>query len=1146
MADDSDEEDLEALRLAALQSIKSKPTVVVPRRRPKLAGRPNRNFFRGSVNPNLISIVPVENPLEKSEPAKKVKSDDPPPLVLPQHRYCKTEVKTEKAEEKPQVSTKFSRFEDSNSGDSDDDYDDEFDEKSSDSDHACETAEKAVKAEPDDADDDELLLQDEDSLGKFFNEIDDVPEEKNNTESPVKKEKVRPSGVKTTQSSGNLKKPIVKKELGSLEDSSSGLKSVMSDRSSVSKVVVNKTDNLNMRESGVSVKTKVEDNKVLKEGSPLKKAVKASVEDDKRINRPCVMGRNRSPSPTRGKLQDRGEVSPILSRKKNDSPVRRKPSPPSPGSLSPLCKTQLSQLPVGKQPHPPRSLPSRNSPQDMTPPSYWGSQSNSNHGYPHGVSSREWSSSPRKWSGPQVPGSLSDPPRHLAPKNISPPRQRRSSKSPFRGVSRVRRSSDRDWSTSPPRRRYKDFDTPPDSLRSSNDGRKSSRRRSLSPVRLGDRSRYAGKMSEVPLSGRFSPDKKSLRRSRSRSPRFSPPKKNSHRSRSRSPRYSPVFRSSHRSRSRSPRFPPTSKSSLRSHSRSPRFSPVRKRSCSPRLSPVRKRSRSPRISPLRKRSRSRSFSPVRKRSRSPRLSPIRKRSRSPRISPARRRSRSPRFSPVRKRSRSPRFSPLRKDSRSPLKTRRSLSPARSLSRTPSLSPSPDREGKSAAGNYRRHKSPLRLPGFRPPRPQDGRTFRPDGKVNRKDSDRRVKRLNGPSRKMVDSRQEVSKIRPLSTKSEDKSSEPVSEEKVDSLDKEVDKSPVNIPPPSSWSSEDDGESDSESRFKGTDSKAVQPSVTPPKPVQSALLRVKDLKELVSPDKTSPKKKKNKRNKKMLSKTKALDNSPEPQSKRLNEVDLRAELSRRRAERVNKSKGTNSDVPVRLVQSALQSIGSKPNSLDSERSTLKSYAAKSDAGTELMISKKKPIHLRLGLPVARNPDPPELTSSAGSLLPRISGLDNADSDPGAEGGNSKWRKVKLKRSVTVEKSQSRGTPTTNNASGKEQVMSVSQLMLLILAGVWCGHRRRLGPSSSSSPLPYLSPHSDDVSKSLSSPLLSGQEKSCQKNTGDSILGCPVTNFSCSVNFYIVGIKKYLYLPSGKLTKKNSSFHHNLTRVYLEYKN
>ncbi|XP_070157736.1 serine/threonine-protein kinase PRP4 homolog isoform X2 [Polyergus mexicanus] len=172
-------------------------------------------------------------------------------------------------------------------------------------------------------------------------------------------------------------------------------------------------------------------------------------------------------------------------------------------------------------------------------------------------------------------------------------------------------------------------------------------------------SRYSRRSTSPRLSPRRSPNRTSTKRSplRKLSPRGRSPKLSSrsrsprpHRSRSprRSPRSkSPRLRSPKISRSRSPRL---------SRSRSPRYSPPLRssRSKSPRLSPRR-------VSPRRLRSRSRSpgLSPPRRgspRLRSPKVSP---RLRSPRLSPRRSPWSSPRYSPrlSPRRRRSPKWSP---------------------------------------------------------------------------------------------------------------------------------------------------------------------------------------------------------------------------------------------------------------------------------------------------------------------------------------------------------------------------------------------------------------------------------------------------------------------------------------------------------
>jgi len=219
--------------------------------------------------------------------------------------------------------------------------------------------------------------------------------------------------------------------------------------------------------------------------------------------------------------------------------------------------------------------------------------------------------------------------------------------------------------------------------------------------------------------------KKSPRESRYRSPRRSPLSRYSPRPRSPrpSPRRSPnriaIKRSPLRRlspRGRSPKLSSRSRSPRPPHrSRSPRRSP---RSKSPRLRSPKMCSRSPRLS----RSRSpRYLSPLRSpRSKSPRLSPrrslpprrLRSRSRSPAASPLRRgspRLRSPKGSPRRtpSRLRSPRLSPRRSPWSSPKHSPR-LSPRRR--RSPKWSPKDSRKyGRSISPDnrgYARDPSPI--------------------------------------------------------------------------------------------------------------------------------------------------------------------------------------------------------------------------------------------------------------------------------------------------------------------------------------------------------------------------------------------------------------------------------------------------------
>ncbi|KAG8223198.1 hypothetical protein J437_LFUL000364 [Ladona fulva] len=819
MAEDSDDEDLEALRLAALQSIKSKPTVIAPRRRPKPISRPFRkrrgNFHQGRVNTNLIAIVPLELPLDQAEPSKQ--SDPPPPLVLPQDRYCKTEVKEKQEEKKISVPSKFSRFEDSNSGDSDDDYEEDFLNQSSESDKPGEGSDKNNKVDNEsilDDDDDELLLQDEDSLGKFFNEF----ESEQNEDEPSRKSSHLNKDSQNAKPSDrqDKNKPL---DSGSTKGGEKANGKSLSVKDSEGKSALDEKKSNESQLSRLSKGDKSKD--YMHDRSPLK-------EDDRRINRPCVYGRNRSPSPlSRGRFD---KYQQLPKRGGRNSPIKRKISP-STESLSPVGRREpyqhKNQLPPAKSLHSSHHPSVGSSPHEVTPP-HWGSRSDSNHGMGVSLSvSREWSSSPHKWPASNAPGTSVNSPN----KSISPSRQRRRSRSPLhKGTSRT---WERDWSGSPQQKRSRDFDTPPGSQRSTGDSSKAVKRRSSSPI--------------------------SDRRDRSRS----------------------------------------------GHSKD--------------------------------------------------------------------RSHSPRGA-----------SPLKQYS--PSKLPRRVSPVRSSSRTPSLSPSPEPQGKSSS---RRYKSPLRISGFRPPNHRDNRIFRPDGKPNRKDSDRRAGRLNGPPRKGPESKVELTKMRPYNARLEVKVTES-SPPKKSEVERDVipARSPNKGTVTNSWSS-DECQSDSESRFKGTESKVVKPAVISSK-IMPAVPRAKEPEETSSSEIRSPKKKKNKRLKKSFSKVKGMEvEDTEPKEKQTNDGDLRAELSRRRAERVNKAKNATQTMPVRLVQSAFQSLTSKLNPVDGERNK------------------------------SRLP--------ANCPLPRASDCDKEEASSLNVDGGNKRRKIKLKRNVTVQKSMSRGTtsPVTNTS-------------------------------------------------------------------------------------------------------------------------
>ncbi|KAF5294391.1 hypothetical protein FQR65_LT10756 [Abscondita terminalis] len=128
-----DEDDLESLRLAALQSLKRPSSSNLnaenqnnflklfnkkPNKRRFNLGRSNRNgaFNNRIRNTTLITVPTIE--LE----AVKEKVDVTPKLVLPQDRYCNSGAVT--VEEKSEISSKFDRYNNSDS-DSDSDSNDE-------------------------------------------------------------------------------------------------------------------------------------------------------------------------------------------------------------------------------------------------------------------------------------------------------------------------------------------------------------------------------------------------------------------------------------------------------------------------------------------------------------------------------------------------------------------------------------------------------------------------------------------------------------------------------------------------------------------------------------------------------------------------------------------------------------------------------------------------------------------------------------------------------------------------------------------------------------------------------------------------------------------------------------------------------------
>ncbi|GFG28498.1 hypothetical protein Cfor_03623 [Coptotermes formosanus] len=242
---DDDDDDLEALRRAALQTLGcNKPatnssdnltnTLYQPQQISSLGKgvrvgvsytQPGRNqiFQRHRLNSNLIAIVPISNdPPPGNDNAQSqsvgrgraatVATSTSPKLGLPQHRYCKVESDQENKLDGPIVSTKFSRYDDSNSDSSADESEDDN-----------ETSDKVsvgsgVAAELDN-DPDVLMMADdeeEDSLEKLMDELE---EEMNKSDSNV----LMNSNVKSEPK--KHKKPVTSKSKRNICDISKSQKS---------------------------------------------------------------------------------------------------------------------------------------------------------------------------------------------------------------------------------------------------------------------------------------------------------------------------------------------------------------------------------------------------------------------------------------------------------------------------------------------------------------------------------------------------------------------------------------------------------------------------------------------------------------------------------------------------------------------------------------------------------------------------------------------------------------------------------------------------------------------------------------------------------------------------------------------------------
>ncbi|XP_021937448.1 serine/arginine repetitive matrix protein 2-like [Zootermopsis nevadensis] len=541
--DDDEEEDLEALRRAALQTLGSnKPaanssssvnnTLHLPQQIPVPGPGPGRVYRGGMVrsrlgrnpvfqrhrlNSNLIAIVPMSNepsprsdtsPNQKTERAMLVATSTGPKLELPQHRYCKVETDQENKGGGPVVSTKFSRYEDSNSHSSADESEDENG-----------TSDKVslgsgVTAELDN-DPDVLMVavdDEEDSLEKLMNELEQemnrsdanvhmnsnvksssdqqkqkktlAAKTKRNICDTIKSHKSQ-GGVSTSEvvpvlSNSSNQKTKQSSHSGSLECTKDMSASASQINVSSSSISIQYKDNIlherdrNAKSGSIPQKSHTSPKPVAmlrKQLSPIssRKSRSRSISPHS-CSTSLPKGRrcgSRSPrsrfsySPVRNRSpRSRYSRSPVyLSRSRSRSPMRPLKSPRKRYSRSP----QPWHKPISN--HASRFSTQRQSPRPRRPISPRQSPSWLNRMSPHRSPESKWWASPHRSLSPRLRrSSLSPPPKRLisprARSSVSPrrpltPLRRKMSPSPARrNPSPPRRYSPLRRNPSPPRGRY--------------------------------------------------------------------------------------------------------------------------------------------------------------------------------------------------------------------------------------------------------------------------------------------------------------------------------------------------------------------------------------------------------------------------------------------------------------------------------------------------------------------------------------------------------------------------------------------------------------------------------------------------------------------------------------------------------------------
>ncbi|XP_029161666.1 serine/arginine repetitive matrix protein 1-like isoform X2 [Nylanderia fulva] len=509
--EDDDDEDVEALRLAALKSLRTKdathkrtalsqvqkvyPQATQPSRLPYKGQRPiKKNFYHnrlqqrqnGNVyyqshrNPNLIAIVPV---------------DEPSPV---QQAQVAPVEKTEPTVESQEISTKFHRFKDNGSASEDEDAKEqrshvtstkveiiakkELEESSVETESQKEATESSQKngdnqeeEDGNDDDDDVLLmadLEEEDSLERLMDEmereiINDGNKSEKKKERKLHKGEAR-NAARSDEGSKGLDQKVKSDENCGKKDRSNTITSSLNDRRSVSPHVPTR------------------------------------VPQKRKSLSPRSRSRKKSPrrSPRKSPLRQIPKRSPREPTRYNRSPRRSPSSRYSPRSRSPRLSPRRSPIRTTAKRSPPRKL----SPRGRSP-----KLSRSRSPRPHRLSR-----SPRR-----SPRSKSPRPRSRSPRlsrsrspRYSPPLRSSRSKSPRlsprRGSPRRLRSRSRSPGLSPPRRGSPRLRSP-----------------KVSPRRTPPRLR-----SPRPRSPRLSPPRRSPWSSPRHSPRLSPRRR-------RSPKWSP-------------------------------------------------------------------------------------------------------------------------------------------------------------------------------------------------------------------------------------------------------------------------------------------------------------------------------------------------------------------------------------------------------------------------------------------------------------------------------------------------------------------------------------------------------------------------------------------------------------------------------